>query len=112
MNKFNSDVTNYFYKFSEKTSRLEEIRRLIHLEIPDVEEKIWSGVPCFYTEGKHILIRAFDDHINFITDNVFDYKETLLDYKITPKGMLQIYDEQKLPLAELSKILSTCGIRK
>ena len=98
MKNLNKEVTEYFAKYDNKFERLEEIRKMIHTSIPSVDEKLWWKVPCFYTEEKNIVIRVFQNHINFITDNVLEYKEQLHDYKITTKGMLQIFDEQELPL--------------
>lgn len=104
------EVTDYFAKYeSDKIERLETIRTLIHENIPEVNEKMWAKVPCFYTDKKSIVIRVFSDHINFIADTVVQYRDELLEYKITPKGMLQIYDDQELPLSILKKIICTCG---
>lgn len=105
----NQEITEYFAKYdSEKKERLETIRRLIHENIPEINEKMWTKVPCFYLGRASIVIRVFSDHINFIADTVVQYKHELLEYKITPKGMLQIFDNQKLPLDTLKKIICDC----
>lgn len=106
MGKRSQEITEYFTKYeAEKAERLETIRALIHENIPEINEKMWTRVPCFYIDKTSIVIRVFGDHINFIADTVVQYKSELIDYKITPKGMLQILDNQELPLDTLKKII-------
>lgn len=106
MNNRNKEITEYFSKYDTvKVKQLETIRTLIHECIPGIEEKMWTKVPCFYTNKVSIVIRVFDDHINFITNNVVQYKDELLGYKITPKGMLQIFDHQEIPFDTMRKII-------
>lgn len=89
----------------KKIARLEALRTLIHESIPEINEKMWTKVPCFYTDKITIVIRVFGDHINFITDKVIQFKDELFEYKITPKGMLQVFDNQQLPLGTIKKII-------
>jgi uncharacterized protein YdhG (YjbR/CyaY superfamily) len=111
MGKRIEEITEYFAKYEpEKIVRLEVIRTLIHESMPQFNEKMWTKVPCFYTDKKTIVIRVFEDHINFISDSVLQYKDEFLEYKITPKGMLQIFDNQELPLESLKKIICAGGI--
>jgi uncharacterized protein YdhG (YjbR/CyaY superfamily) len=103
------EITDYLGNYETiKKERLETIRTLIHKGIPEIHEKMWTKVPCFYTDKATIVIRVFDNHINFISDSVVQYKDELLEYKITPKGMLQIFDNQELPLDTLKKIICSC----
>ena len=107
MNERSIEITEYFAKYSkEKIERLEIVRSLIHDNSSEISEKMWSKVPCFYNNKINIVLRVFDSHFNFITDSVLKYKDELTDYKITPKGMLQIYDHQELPLDILKKIIN------
>ena len=39
----------------------------------------------------------FKDHINIEAKAISEYREVLSDYKITPKGMLQIFLKQDIP---------------
>lgn len=49
MGKINFEIAEYFSKYEpEKIERLETIRTLIHESIPEINEKIWTRVPCFY----------------------------------------------------------------
>lgn len=106
MEKKNDEVTAYFMKFGfEKAARLESIRALIHEIVPEIQEKLWTGVPYFFTKKASIIIRVFGDHINFNARDVVKYCNELSAYKITPKGMLQIYDNQEIPRDALRKII-------
>lgn len=106
MGKRNHEITEYFAKYeSGKLERLETIRTLIHENIPEIKEKMWTKVPCFYNDKVSIVIRVFDDHINFIADTVSQFKDELVGYKITPKGMLQIFDNQEIPIDTMKKII-------
>lgn len=103
------EVSDYFASYGvEKEKRLESIRNTIHDIVPDIKEKMWTKVPCFYIDKTTIVIRVFNDHINIFADKVFQYKDELSEYKITPKGALQIFDNQAIPFETLSKIFRSC----
>ncbi|MDN5352827.1 MAG: hypothetical protein PWQ12_1748 [Clostridiales bacterium] len=105
-----SEVTAYIEKYdSESTHRLNELRQLIHETLPEIDEKIWAGVPCFYNDEKFILLRAFKKHINIVADSVIKHESLFKEYQITPKGMLQILDNQALPVEGIKQVLGTCG---
>lgn len=106
------EVTDYFKNYGEaKEKRLDSIRDLIHGVVPEINEKMWTRVPCFYIDKTTIVIRVFNDHINIFADKVLEYKDELSDYKITPKGALQIFDNQEVPLETLAKIFRDCFIK-
>ena len=48
----------------------------------------------------------FKDHINVEANAIIQHKDELSDYKITPKGMLQIYVRQELPADVLKTIFA------
>ncbi len=48
----------------------------------------------------------FKDHINIEAQAVIQHKEELISYKITPKGMLQIYVNQDIPNEILIQIFA------
>jgi uncharacterized protein YdhG (YjbR/CyaY superfamily) len=107
MENRNQEITDYFKQYEdEKRKRLECIRNLIHEEIPEISEKMWTGVPCFYLEKQYIVIRVFKDHINIFANKIGIYKSVLSGYRITPKEALQIFDNQEIPLEILRKIFS------
>jgi uncharacterized protein YdhG (YjbR/CyaY superfamily) len=109
MGERNDEITGYIAKYeTAKKERLETIRIMIHESITGIHEKLWTKVPCFYTDKTKIVIRVFDDHINLAADSVIQYKDELMEYVITPKGMLQIFDDQELPSVTLRKIFYAC----
>lgn len=107
MENRNQEITDYFGKYEmDKVERLECIRELIHDSVPHINEKMWTKVPCFYIDKTSIVIRVFGDHFNIFADTIVQYEGELAEYKITPKGALQIFDNQALPLKVLRKIFS------
>jgi len=53
-----------------------------------------------------VRLIPFKDHINIEAQAVIQHKEELSGYKITPKGMLQIYLNQDIPTNALKKIFA------
>lgn len=95
----NEEIQNYIKKYSDEIQWLfNDIRQLIiHSVSCEVEEKLWAKLPSFYVEEKFIRIIPFKDHINIEAKAVESYKHQLEQFKITPKGMLQIYLDQDIP---------------
>ena len=48
----------------------------------------------------------FKDHINIEAKAISEYREVLSDYKITPKGMLQIFLKQDIPADVLKQVFA------
>jgi uncharacterized protein YdhG (YjbR/CyaY superfamily) len=104
------EVTRYFQQFdTEKCKRLEALRNCFHTFDTALSEKLWTGVPCFYNSNKMIVLRAFKDHINIAADSIVANDARFDGYKITPKGMLQIFDDQPLPIDGLKCVIESCG---
>lgn len=77
-----------------------EIRELLYHSVREsnmIEEKLWAKLPSYYAGGKFVRIIPFRDHINIEASAVLVYQSQLEGYKVTPKGMLQIYAGQKIP---------------
>lgn len=82
-----------------------EIRELIIKSVPcEIEEKLWAKLPSFYVGEKFVRIIPFKDHINIEAYTIIKYKSQLEGYKITPKGMLQIYLNQDIPHTVLKEV--------
>lgn len=71
----------------------------------ELEEGLWAKFPSYYAGKSFVRLIPFKDHIN-IEAAVISYKEELADYKITPKGMLQIYLKQDIPSEILKRIFA------
>lgn len=82
-----------------------EIRSLIMMSTQtDIEERLWAKLPSFYVGNKFIRVIPFKDHLNIEASKNNSYKTELVGYKMTPKGMLQIYINQPVPSEVLKKI--------
>ena len=99
-------VKVYLEKFPcEITDLFNRLRSLI-LESVSVEpeETLWAKLPSYYVGDSFVRLIAFKDHINIEASAITDYKEELTGYKITPKGMLQIFVNQEIPTDVLKQI--------
>lgn len=63
----------------------------------DIDEKLWAKLPTFYVDKNYVRLITFKDHINVNAKAVISHKDELSAYKITPKGMLQIFHNQPVP---------------
>jgi uncharacterized protein YdhG (YjbR/CyaY superfamily) len=70
----------------------------------NIDEKLWAKLPSFYVNDNFVRIIPFKDHINIEAKTVVLHRNELSEYKITPKGMLQIFHNQQVP-CELLKII-------
>lgn len=69
---------------------------LEHEKTGHIEEKLWAKLPSYYVEDRFIRIIPFKDHLNIEAD-FHPFKEQLSAYKMTPKGMMQLYVNQAIP---------------
>lgn len=102
----NENIQNYVEKYSEEIQTLfsavrELIIKSIHFKI---EEKLWAKLPSFYVDDKFVRVIPFEDHLNIEATAIVEHKSQLEEYKITPKGMLQIYLNQDIPYTVLQAI--------
>ena len=84
-----------------------ELRQLIYDSVSaDVKETLWAKLPSYYNGEKVVRLIPFKDHINVEASAVIQHRDELSDYKITPKGMLQIYVKQSIPNGVLKQIFA------
>lgn len=100
------DIYNYLEKFDEQTrKRFCMLYELIYESTSQsIDEKLWAKLPSFFVNNKFVRFIPFKDHINIEAKAVAFHKDQLLEYKITPKGMLQIFHNQQVP-SELLKTI-------
>ena len=67
-------------------------------------KSLWAGMPSYYVGERFVRLIPFSNHINIEAKAVLDHKDKLCDYKITPKGMLQIYLKDEIPTSVLKCI--------
>ena len=82
-----------------------DVRQIIYDSVStEPTETLWAKLPSYYAGEAFVRIIPFKDHINIEAKAILEYKEVLSDYKVTPKGMLQIFLKQELPVEVLKEI--------
>jgi hypothetical protein len=83
------------------------IRQIIFDSVSsEPEETLWAKLPSYYVGETFVRLIPFKDHINIEANAVSEYKEVISSYKVTPKGMLQIFLKQELPVDVLKQIFA------
>lgn len=103
----NEQVESYIKNFPiEIIECFLSLRSLIYESISvEPRETVWARMPSYYVDDSFVRIILFKDHINVEADAIIKHTQDLSGYKITPKGMLQIYLHQTLPTEILRKII-------
>ncbi len=101
-------VKEYMDKYPEKiVAMYARLRDLIFESVTyEPEEKLWAKLPSFYVGDNFIRLIPFKDHMNIEAQAITKHANELAGYKITPKGMLQLYLKQKVPAEVLKKIFA------
>ena len=104
----NEQVSVYLEKFSSEVIDLFNAIRCIIFEVAPVkpEELLWAKLPSYYVGTSFVRLIAFKNHINIEARAAAEHKDELVGYKMTPKGMLQIFINQELPTDVLKKIFT------
>ena len=102
----NEEIKEYIEKIpSEICGLFLALRDLLYNNVStNIEEKMWAKLPTYYVGESFVRLIPFKDHINIEATSIMNYKEELKSFKITPKGMLQIYANQEIPSAILKQI--------
>lgn len=95
-------IENYSLEIIEMYKKLREL--ILKSTSQQIEEKLWAKIPSYYVGEKFVRLIPFKDHINIQAMAIMQHKNELTGYKITSKGMLQIYLNQTVPLLLLQKI--------
>lgn len=100
-------IKEYLTKYSDEINNLYmKLREVVYSGATcEIEEKMWAKLPSYYVGEKFVRLIPFKDHINVEARKIIDYKEELDGYKITPKGMLQIYVGEDIPLEVLMRVI-------
>lgn len=101
-------VRKYIEKYpSEIIDMYDTLRKLIFDSISsEPQETMWANLPSYYVEESFVRLIPFKDHINIEAISILKHKEELTSYKITPKGMLQIFLNQDIPADVLRQIFA------
>jgi uncharacterized protein YdhG (YjbR/CyaY superfamily) len=100
------ETQDYITKYSEDIQKLfYELRELIIQSVPvEINEKLWAKLPSYYAGEKFVRLIPFKDHINIEAEMVLEHRHQLEGFKITSKGMVQIYLKQEIPYDVLQSI--------
>ena len=104
----NESVKEYIDKFSDEVKELyNQLRSIIYDSVSQgIEEKLWAKLPSYYVKDSFVRLIPFKDHINIEANTIALHKEELNGYKITPKGILQIYLNQTVPADVLKRVFA------
>lgn len=104
----NKEVQEYVEKYPIEVKELfGKLRNLVLDSVfDDIEEKLWAKLPSYYVGENFVRLIPFKDHINIEVKTMMQYKDELVDYKMTPKGMLQIFVGQEVPEELLLKVFN------
>jgi len=104
----NKQVREYIDKYpSDIIDMYNTLRKLIlDGASSEPQETMWAKLPSYYVGEVFVRLIPFKDHINIEANAVSKHKEALAEYKITPKGMLQIYLKQDIPADVLKQIFA------
>jgi hypothetical protein len=102
----NEQIKEYLEKYpSEITTMYNTLRNLIFDSAPsEPQETLWAKIPSYYIGDSFVRLIPFKDHINIEAKAVLEHQEELSGYKITPKGMLQVFMKQEIPENILKQI--------
>ena len=104
----NEQVKEYIDKYPDAViDMFNSLRQIIFDSVScKPEETLWAKIPSYYVDEAFVRLIPFKDHINIEAQSVIQHKEELAGYKITPKGMLQIYLKQDIPYEALKQIFA------
>lgn len=102
----NEQIKAYLEKYPDEIiAMFTNLRKLIYDSVSvAIEEALWAKLPSFNNGEKFVRLIPFKDHINIEATAIINHKEKLSGYKITPKGMLQIYLKDEIPCDVMKEI--------
>ena len=104
----NEQIKTHLEKYPQEiVDMFTALRQLIFDSVlSEPTETMWAKLPSYYIGEKFVRLIPFKDHINIEATAIIAHKNELSDYKITPKGMLQVYVNQELPKEALRQIFA------
>lgn len=102
----NEQVNAYISSYPREIIDLfDRLRQLVFDSAPrEPEEKLWARMPSYSVGEQFVRLIPFKDHINIEAQAILSHREALSGYKITPKGMLQVFANQQIPGEVLLKV--------
>jgi len=90
--------------------KLEELRALVKETLPDVEEKLSWGAPCYYLDGYLLMLAVNKNDIGFYTnkETVDHFRKEAAAYRPNQKNTIALPFEAPLPKELLRKMMLFC----
>ncbi|MES3019813.1 MAG: DUF1801 domain-containing protein [Bacteroidota bacterium] len=103
-------IDEYHQTFSgDALVRMQNIRKIIHEAVPEVEEAISYQIPCFKYKGYLIYYAAFPNHVSlsnpFSKDFLEHFSKDLKNYK-TSKAVIQFPLDKPFPEELIRQMVS------
>lgn len=103
------NIDEYILLFPEIQEKLEELRKVIHAQNPDIEEYIGYQMPAFkYKKKPLVYFAGYKKHIGFYpgAEGIKNFEKDFNDkgYKFS-KGAVQFPVDQDIPLSLIKKIV-------
>lgn len=104
----NEQVKEYLNKYPDEiVDMFHELRQLIFDNAScEPEETLWAKLPTYNVGEAFVRLIPFKDHINVEAQAVLQHTDELAGYKITPKGMVQLYVKQEMPVEVLKRVFA------
>ena len=101
-------VRAYVSRYPEEVQALFlQLRQLIVENAPvEPQETLWAKLPSYSVGGSFVRLIPFRDHINIEARAAVQHRQQLTGWKMTPKGMVQIYVHQDVPCEVLKQIFA------
>lgn len=104
----NEQVREYIDKYpNDIIDMYNVLRKMVFDSVScEPEETLWAKIPSYYVGESFVRLIPFKDHINIEANAISEHKEALSGYKLTSKGMLQIFLKQDIPVDVLKRIFA------
>jgi len=104
----NEQVRDYVEQYPAEIIQLYgQLRQLVYDSIPDEpQERLWARLPSYFVGEAFVRLIPFRDHINIEARAALAHREEWKDFKMTPKGMVQIHVKQAVPAELLKQIFA------
>ena len=104
----NEQVRAYLTRYPQEiVDMYDQLRTMIYAcASREPEEMLWAKLPSYYVGASFVRLIPFKDHINIEAQAVLRHADALAGYRITPKGMVQVYLKQAIPCDVLKQIFT------
>ena len=103
------NIDEYIRHFpAEVQEMMKQLRAIIKKAVPDAEETISYGIPCFRSKGRYVIYFAgYQHHIGIypVPINNVEFEKEYSKFKTSGKGTLQLPLNEPIPVDLITKIV-------